>query len=386
MPADSRAPVGCIAHANRKQHLGTIKSFPLLILLVFSQWLVRPASAEVGNQPFKVGFIMTGPVADQGWNYAHDQGRKFLENALKDKVQTIVAENVPENSQTERVMEKMIAQGCKLIFATSYGYLEPALKVASRHPDVIIMQCLRPCPHSIKNFGSYLVNLFGPMYVTGVVAGRSTKSDKIGCVAAFPVNSVMVTLNAFVIGVHSVKPKAKVQVVWTNSWFDPPTEAEATKGLIEAGADVIFSEVSSAAAVVQTAEKNGARSAGCCLDCRNLAPKGWLTGQCFNWGPLYVRTAQSVMNHTWTPGDHIYGMKDGYSTLASFGSMVPDSVKKEALATAEKVQDGKVIIFKGPIKDTDGKVRIVAGKIPDENYLLQMDWAIAGVEGSIPKK
>ena len=367
------------------EYISSVRAIILAVVLVFAQSVNAPSLADVNVLPFKVGFIMNGPLADHGWNCAHDQGRRFLESTMKDKVQVTVAENIPENSQVERVMEKMIAQGCKLIFATSYGYLEPALKVASRHPDVDVMQCCRSVP-AAKNVGAYFVNLCQPLYIAGVVAGRVTKSGKIGCVAAHPVNTVLATLNAFAIGVHSVNPKAHVQVIWTNSWFDPATESEATKGLIDAGVDVVFSEVSSAATIVQTAEKNGVRSSGCCVDVRGLAPKGWLTGQCFNWGPLYLKTVKSILDHSWKPGDRIYEMKDGYSNLASFGSMVPESVKKEALTIKKNIEDGKVVVFKGPLKDSTGKERIAPGKNGDSDYLLQMDWVVSGIDGSVPKK
>ena len=257
-----------------------------LLTRLFLLILILPLASPIGNsanqqgdKALKVGFVLSGPAADLGWNYTHDQGRKFLEKAFNGKVQTVLAEKVPESAEVERVMEKMIAQGARVIFATSYGYLEPAVRVASRHPDVIIMQCQRECPPSTKNVGAYFVNPNDPLYVSGVVAGRVTKTNKIGCVAPHPVAVVLTTFNAFVLGVHSVNPKAKIQIVWTGSWYDPPIEAEATKGLIDSGADIVFSEMSSGLTIVQTAAKNGAHSSGCCVDLKDAAPKSWMANR-----------------------------------------------------------------------------------------------------------
>lgn len=363
----------------------------VLLLRLIICFVTLPIVATAGRsanqqaaEPFKVGFVMTGPAADLGWNYTHDQGRKFLEQSFNGKVQTTLVEKVPESAEVERVMEKMIAQGTKLIFATSYGYLEPALRVASRHPDIIIMQCQRSSPPSAKNVGAYFVDPNGPLYVAGVVAGRLTKTGKVGCVAAHPIAVVLTTFNAFALGVQSVNPKARIQIVWTGSWSDTPLEAEATKGLIDSGADVVFSEMSSAMTVVQTAAKAGIHSAGCCVDLKNESPKSWLTGQHFNWGPLYVKTVQSVMDHTWKPGDRYYGMKEGYSDLSSFGTDVPEKVKKEAMSVKKRIDDGDIVVFKGPLKDQDGRQRVKPGEILDIKALTNVNWIVQGVDGPIP--
>lgn len=338
------------------------------------------------NEPLKVGFVLSGPAADMGWNYTHDQGRKFVEKSFGGKVQTFLAEKVPESAEVERVMEKMIAKGVRLVFATSYGFLEPALRVAARHPDVIIMQCQRTCTSSAKNVGAYIVNPNDPSYVAGVVAGRVTKTGKIGCVAPHPVAVVLTTFNSFALGVQSVNPKAKIQIVWTGSWFDPAMEAEATKGLIDGGADVILSEVSSGFTIVQTAARSGAHSSACCVDLRDVAPKSWLTGQCFDWGSLYVSVIKSVMNHSWKPGDTYYGMKGGYSKLSAFGTDVSEKVKREALSVKAKIDDGSLVVFKGPLKDQDGRERVKDGEVLDIKALANVNWIVRGVDGPIPRK
>lgn len=378
-----------LSKANCKLFLRALRSFALAIFLVWGQATKVSTRAESNNQPLKIGFIMVGPVADWGWNYAHDQGRKFLEDKLKGRVQTTVAENVPESAEVERVMEKMIAQGNKLIFATSYGYLEPALRVAARHPDVIVMHCGRPNPHPMKNVGSYaidFVNHFAPMYVAGIVAGCMTKKNEIGYVAAHPVPPLLQGLNSFTLGAHSVNPKVRVHVVWTNSWSDPAIEAEAAQGLIDRGVDVLAGHEDSTVTVVQTAEKHHLYSVGVHCDVHHLAKQGWLTGQHWDWGPFYVSITQSVLDHNWKPGDFHHGLKDGYGKLSSFGPMVPKTVQDRALSAWHDIEQRKLVIFKGPMKDRDGKERLPLGKIADDAYLGQMDWVVPGVEGSIPKK
>jgi len=341
-------------------------------------------AAQNVSTPLKIGFIMVGPVTDMNWSQAHEQGRKFLESTLKNKVQTTVAENVPENAEVERVLEKMIAQGNKLIFTTSFGFFEPALRVAARHPEVIIMQCQRPTPPLVKNVGTYYANQFEPMYVAGVVAGRMTKTGKIGCVAGHPIPQILTCLNAFTLGARSVNPKVKVKVVWTGNWVDPATEAEATKGLIDAGVDVVIPFAS--VAVIETAERLGAYSIGTQVDMSKIAQKGWLTGQRWIWGPLYVRIVESVQNHTWKPGDERFSMKEGYVDISPFGPAVPEVVRKEANVVRKEIMDGKLVVFKGPLKDRDGIVRIPVGKVADSSFAETTDWLVPGVEGSIPKK
>jgi basic membrane protein A len=350
----------------------------LVLLIAFPQ-----ASLAASGKPLKIGFVLAGPTTDQDWSYSHDQGRKYLEATLKDKVQTFVAERVPETADAERVMEKMIAQGAKLIFSTGFGYLEPVLRVAAKHPDVVFMQCERSCPSSATNVGSYFAVDYAPLYVAGIVAGKMTKKAKLGFVAGHPIPAIVTGLNVFTMGARSVNPKVRVEVVWTNNWFDPPLEAEATKGLIESGADVVA--CTNSPTVVKTCEQNGIYSVGCNVDHRDLAPKGWLTGQCWNWGSMYVEIAQSVLNGTWKKCNTVYPLSKEYSHLASFGPAVPVSVRKEASDTMKKIEIGDIIIFKGPIKDRSGCERVHPGQTLNVEALKRIDWVVEGVEGPLPK-
>lgn len=342
-------------------------------------------AAAADKPPMKVGFVMVGPVSDMGWNRAHDQGRIFLESKLQGQIETTFAERVPENSEAERVMEKMIAQGCKLIFATKFGYLEPLLRVAARHPDVIFMQVNRPNKDLRENVGSYFVSFFEPMYAAGIVAAHMTKKNEIGYELAQPTPPLLLNLNAFALGARSVNPKLQVRVVWTNSWCDPPTEAEATKSLIDRGVDVVASHFDSCLTAVQVSDRNHVFSVASNAEFQEHMPKRWLTGQCWNWGPLYVKIVRSVLDHTWKAGNQRYGIRDGYVKLAPFGEQVPKGVREEALKTMEKIKTGELDVFQGPVQDQQAQVRVPAGKRLNETELASINWLVHGVEGSIHK-
>jgi basic membrane protein A len=345
---------------------------------------VADGIAKSSDGRMKVGFITVGPVSDWGYNYAHNQGRIFMEGAAPKEVQTTIVENIPESAEVERVMEKMIANGTKLIFPTSYGYLDPALRVAERHPDVIFMHC--GGFKTAKNLGTYFAYIHEPMFIAGVVAGRMTKSNKLGFVAAHPIPQVLRNINAFALGARSVNPKATTTVVWTNNWSDPPTEAEAANSLVDLGADVLTMHQDSPITVVQTAEKRGVYSVGYHADLHEFAPKGWLTGAMWDWGELYLKIARSVKAGTWKSEQYRAGMESGAVKIAAFGPAVPFEVQKEALAIKDKIEKGTFVVFQGPIKDRDGKGRMAAGQKPDFDWMEKMDWFVPGVVGSIPSK
>ncbi len=360
----------------------------VVLTLALLIWSFCPviANSEIKKEPLKIGFILVGRGNDMGWNYAHNQGRLFLEKAMAGKVTTTVIENVPESAEVERVIEKLIAQGNKLIFTTSYGYLEPALRAAARHPDVIVMQCQRCVPPSVTNVGTFFVRQYESYYALGVVAGKVTKKNKLGFIGGHPVPILIAALNAFTLGAKSVNPTIVVRAVWLNTWEDGTLEAEATKGLIDLGADVIASELDSSMTTVKTCEANGVYSIGFGADLQKLAPKSWLNGQGFNWGPLYIKIAQSVIDHTWKAGNYLYSIKDGYVGLLSYGKSVPVDVSNEANKVVREIGSGKLLIFKGPLKDRDGNLKVKQGKVLTDKDLSGMNWAVAGVEGSIAKK
>jgi len=344
------------------------------------------ANSENKKEPLKIGFILVGRGNDMGWNYAHNQGRLFLEKAMAGKVTTTVIENVPESAEVERVIEKLIAQGNKLIFTTSYGYLEPALRAAGRHSDVIVMQCQRSVPPSVKNVGTYDVRQFEPNYAAGIVAGKMTKTNKLGFIGGHPVPLLISSLNSYIIGARSVNPKVVVKAVWLNTWEDAVLEVEATKGLIDSGADVVSSILDSSLTTVKTCNASHVFSIGQSADLSKAAPKSWITGEYFNWGPLYVRMSQSVIDHTWKAANTIYDTKYGYVGLCPCGKIVPLSVRKEAELEMKNIAEGKLKIFKGPMKDRDGNLRIKDGEVLTDADIGAMNWVVSGVEGAVPKQ
>jgi basic membrane protein A and related proteins len=351
-----------------------------MLVAILMQFACLTSEAD---ETLKVGYLCVGPITDWGWNYAHNQGRLYLESHMPN-VTTTLAEKIPESAEAERVLEKMIAQGNKLIFTTSYGFLDPALRVAARHPDVTFMQVNRF--DTAKNLGTYFSHQYQPLYIAGTVAGRMTKTNKLGFIAAHPVPPLLQAVNAFTMGARSVNPKATTKVIWINSWSDPPTEAEAIKGLVEAGVDVVGHIQDNQNTILSTAESLGIYSVGCYTDAHEKAPKGWLTGACLAWGPFYVDTAKSVINHTWKTGVRASGMEGGYIKLSAFGKVVPPAIQKQATALEEDIKSGKFVVFRGSLKDRDGKERLAAGQKPDVKWLANMDFFVAGIDGSLPKK
>ncbi len=342
------------------------------------------AKADTKLAPLlKVGFVYVGPIKDWGWTYAQEQGRLYVQNTLKNKVETSYFESIYESAEAERVIERLIAQGCKLIFATSYGYLEPVLRASARHPDVTFMQLSRYGDK--KNVGGYFFLNGQSLYLAGVAAGRITKTNKLGFVGSHPVPSILQAINAFALGAQSVNPKVRVKVVWTNTWIDPATEVEAAKGLIENDIDVLAFDQSDSLPIVRNAETAGIKVVGCYSDTHQFAPKQWLTGGNLNWGPFYAKTCQQVMDHTWKSGFYRCDLADGTVDIASFGPSVPNKVRKEVLDLKEKIKTGKLIVFAGQVKDSQGKLKLPAGKKPDIDWISKMNFFVPGIDGNLPK-
>lgn len=373
-----------MSRQSRTNEAACVLLFLALVLIV----LASPCRAEGQNspKPLKVGFLYPGTATDMGWDASHDQGRRYLETSMRGSVTTVVAESVPENAEVERVMEKMIAQGTKIIFAASYGYFEPAVRVATRHPDVTIKLCGRMVPQTkLKNIGSYFVPYYEPLYAAGIVAARMTKTNNIGFVAGFPVSNVICGINAFTLGARSIKPNIKVHVVWTSSWGDTVTEAEATRALVEQGSDVIGSTLNTSLNVAKAAEKAKAFSIGTSFDLRDAVPNSWLTGQVFNWGPLCLKMVKSVAGGT-APPDEMHPIQDGYVGLGSFGKSVPKPVQDEALKAMKEIKDGKRVVFQGPLKDQKGNLQLAKGQTVDGAWLDKMNWFVPGVDGKLSLK
>lgn len=369
--------------ANGRKYFSLVGVIAIIISAGFG---IYPGySATQPDKPLKIGFITVGPKSDWGYNFAHDQGRLYMQAHMQGKVVTEIAENIPESAEVERVMEKMIAGGDRLIFPTSYGYYDPVLRVAARHPEVLFEQCGRLDLHGTKNLATYFAKIYEPVYLSGLVAGRLTKKNNIGIVAAHPIPQVLLNINAFTLGARSVNNKVKVHVIWTNKWSDAPTEAEAAKSLIDAGADVLTMHLDSPLTVVQTAEKYGVYVCGYHADVHKFAPKGWLTGAMWNWGPLYENIANSVIDHKWKPGNYRYSMKDGCAKLSPFGNAVPKAVQQEALTMKDRIASGQYVVFQGPLKTREGKEILAAGQMPTVDMLETMNFFVSGIEGTLPK-
>ncbi len=333
----------------------------------------EPATPET-----KVGFIYVGPRTDYGYNYAMDQGRLALEKSMG--VKTVFFENIPENAEVERVMERMIADGIKIIFPTSYGYLDPALNVAAKYPDVQFFHGggFKLAP----NLGTFFADIDEVEYLAGMAAGASTKTGKLGFIAAHPIPQTLRNINAFTLGAQSVNPKATMTIVWTGSWSDPTKEAEAANTLADQGIDVLTMHVDGPITIAQTAEKRGIMVSGYHADASQFAPKGWLTGASWNWAPIMEKIVKSVLDSTWTSG-HLRGkLSDGYVQLASFGPAVPEDVKVKIDSVKKAFQTGTKL-WTGPILDQDGKSILAAGDTLTMEKVESMSFLVNGVTGKL---
>ncbi len=344
----------------------------LFLALVFS------VGAFSGTN-FKAGFIYIGPVGDAGWTYAHDMGRRYLEKRLG--IQTIYLESVPEGAESISSMENLIALGCKVIYATSFGYMDPVLEVAKKHPDIVFEHCSGY--KRAKNVGTYFGRIYQADFLAGIIAGAMSKKGEIGYVAPIPIPEVVRGINAFTLGARVSNPKAKVRVVWVNKWYDPATEKEAALSLIESGCDFIAHGQDSPASN-QAAEEHGLYSIGYNSDMRKFAPKSFLTAPIWNWGPLYVKMTKDVIDGTWKSKDLWPGLKEDVVKLAPISDKVPDKVKLKVIYYETKIKNGEYKIFKGPIRDQKGDIKVKEGEELTDKELLEMFWFVEGVEGKIP--
>ncbi len=335
-----------------------------------------------GAEPLKVGFVYVSPIGDAGWTYQHELGRRELEAALGDKVKTSFVESVPEGADAERVIRKFAASGYGLIFTTSFGYMNPTIKVAKQFPNVVFEHATGY--KTAKNVGTYVARFYEGRYLTGIVAGKMTKSNIIGYVAAFPIPEVVRGIDAFTLGLRSVNPKAEVRVIWVNSWYDPGKEREAAETLIAQGADVITQHTDSTAPV-QAAEDKGVFAIGYHSDMSKYGPKAHLTATTHHWGKFYTRVAQQVIDGTWKSTQVWGGIAEGMIKLAPFGPAVPEDVRKLVTAKQAEIAAGRLHPFAGPVKDQAGNVKVPAGQTMSDGDLLGLDWYVEGVVGKLPK-
>ena len=340
-----------------------------------------PAAAPAKPAPLKVAFAYVGPVGDGGWTFAHDNGRKAVEAAYGDKIVTSFVEKVPESADAERVLRDMAGQGNKLIFGTTFGYMEPMLKVAAEFKDVKFEHATGY--KTAENMRTYDSRTYEGAYMAGVIAGKMSKTGTLGVVGSVPIPEVVRNINSFTLGAQSVNPKVKTKVVWVNEWFNPPKETEAATALINGGADVLFQNTDSSA-VLQTAEKMGKRAFGWDSDMTAYGPKAHLGSAVINWGPYYVKAVGEALEGKWATGQVWWGVKEGAIDMVSIAADVPDETKKRVDEVKAGLKDGSFSIWKGPIMDNTGKVLLAKDTVADDKFLGGLKTYVKGVEGKVP--
>jgi simple sugar transport system substrate-binding protein len=336
----------------------------------------------IAQDPLKVAFVYVGPVGDAGWTYAHEQGRLAMEKSMGAKVKSTYVENVPEGADAERVIRKLAADGNKLIFTTSFGFMNPTEKVAKAFPNVVFEHATGF--KTGKNMGVYETRQYEGTYLQGVIAAKMSKSGTIGFVGSFAVPEVIRNINAYTLGAQSVNPNIKTKVVWINSWYDPAKERQAAETLIAQGADVLTQNTDSPA-TLQVAQEKGKYAFGWDSDMARFAPKAHLTATTNTWGDFYTRTAQAVAAGTWKTGEVRGGLMEGMVKMSPLNAVVPADVAKLFEEKKAAIISGKLKPFQGPLKDQSGAVKVAAGAQMADKDVHGMNFYVQGVEGTIPK-
>ncbi|MEG2018229.1 MAG: BMP family ABC transporter substrate-binding protein [Clostridium sp.] len=327
----------------------------------------------------KVGFIYVGPIGDGGYTYAHDQGRLYLEKELG--VKTVYKESVKEEkSDVEKTVEAMIEEGCNIIIGTSFGFQEGMLSEAKKHPDVTFLHCSGF--ETAENMGQYFGRIHEMQYLNGVVAGLTTKTNKLGFVGAFPIPEVIRNIDAFTLGAQSVNPDVTVKVNWTSTWYDPAKEKEAAKALLDEGIDVI-GQHQDTAGPQQAAEEKGVWATGYNTDMSKMAPKANISSAVWNWGPYYVKTVKAIQDGTWKAEKYWGGIHDDIVDI-TITNLVSAENKDKVEAIKQDIKDGKNKIFQGTIKDQSGKERLKSGEVMSDEDIWNINWFVEGVIGEIP--
>jgi len=373
--------------------INKISIFTLVLAMILSVLLSgcsqasKPPANDQASKPsteekIKVAFVYVGPVGDFGYTYAQDQGRKYLEANMKN-VETTFVENVPETADAERVFTDLAQKGNTIIIGTSYGYMDYMVNVSKKFPNVVFEHCSGY--KTTDNLGTYFNRDYQARYLTGMVAGKYTKSNIIGFLAPFGTPEVIRNIDALTLGAQSVNPNVQVKVVWTNSWNDPATEKTAANSLIDAGADVLAMHVDSPT-FAQTAQDRGVLAIGHDSDMSKFAPNSILVGDVANWGPYFVQVVKEVMNKTWKPTQYFGGIKDGgIIDITPFSAKVDKDFQATVTAKRHDIIDGKFDPFSGPVYDQSGTIKIKDGDKAPDDMLLSINWFVKGVQGTIPK-
>ncbi|MBT2335398.1 BMP family ABC transporter substrate-binding protein [Variovorax paradoxus] len=339
-----------------------------------------PAAAAPAA-PLNIAFAYIGPVGDGGWTFAHDNGRKALEKEFGEKIKTTFVESVPEGADAERVFRDMVGQGNKLIFGTTFGYMEPMLKVATDSKDVKFEHATGY--KTAENMRTYDSRTYEGAYMAGVIAGAMTKSNTLGVVGSVPIPEVLRNINSFTLGAQSVNPKITTKVVWVNEWFSPPKETEAATALINGGADILFQNTDSPA-VLKTAQEKGKRAFGWDSDMTAYGPKAHLASATINWAPYYIKATQDALDGKWATGQSWWGVKEGAIDIVSIAEDVPAETKAKVEEVKKGLKDGSFVIWKGPILGQDGKEVVAKDAVADDKFLSGVNFYVKGVEGKVP--
>ncbi|MGO1117600.1 BMP family ABC transporter substrate-binding protein [Rhodovibrionaceae bacterium A322] len=344
--------------------------------------LALVATPAAAADKTKVGFIYVGPVGDHGWSYRHDIGRQAIEEKFGDKVETTFVESVPEGADAERVIRQLAASGHDLIFTTSFGFMNPTLKVAKQFPNVKFEHATGY--KRSKNVSTYAGRFYEGRVISGILAARMTKSKKIGYIGSFPIPEVVRGINAVTLAARKIDPAIEVSVVWVNSWYDPGKEAAAAQALIDQGVDVVLQHTDSPAPM-QAAQERGVWAVGQASDMARFGEKAQMTAIIDDWNAYYVARTQAVMDGTWESMDTWGGFDVEMVRLAPYNSALPAEVKAEAEQALADIKSGKLHAFAGPIKNKKGEVVVAEGETLDDGALLGMDWYVEGVVGDLPK-
>ena len=339
-----------------------------------------PARAQA---PLKVGFIYVGPIGDGGWTYQHDRGRLAVEAEFGDQVETIYQESVPEGADAERVMTQMVLSGAGLIFTTSFGFMDATVNTAEKFPNVKFEHATGY--KRLPNLATYDARFYEGRAVIGHMAGKMTKTNKIGYIASFPIPEVIHGINSYYLHAKKVNPDVELVVIWAYTWFDPAKEADAAKAMIEQGVDVIAQHTDSTAPLAEMAKTDGVIGFGQASDMADFKPAPRVSSILDVWAPYYIARVQALKDGTWTSGDTWHGIGDGMVGIGEITDAVPETVREEALALQAALAAGDYHAFTGPINRQDGSVWLAEGEVADDGTLLGMDFYVEGLTGEIPQ-
>jgi basic membrane protein A and related proteins len=331
--------------------------------------------------PLTVVFAYVGPVGDAGWSYAHERGRKAVEAEFRDRVKTVYVASVPEDSRAEPVFREAVSRGAKLVFGTSFGYMEPMAKIAQANRDVRFEHASGF--RTSQNMRTYDSRMYEGAYLAGIVAGASTKSGTIGVVASVPIPEILLNINSFSLGAQSVNPRIQTRVAWVGSWFNPQKETAATQSLIDQSADVLFQNTDSSA-VVETAQRNGKKAIGWVSDYSAFGKDAHLASAIVDWGPYYKKAVSDVLNGTWQSGHAWWGVKEGAIDLAALSDQVEPDTRRRIAVVKAGLKDGSFHPWKGPVVDQAGKTVVKKDQVPDDKFMLGINFYVKGVDGKVP--